>query len=330
LAIPNNKKKWFIFFCILIALFILPLLIRDPFYVDIMIMVTLNCMIALTWRVIMRLGQFSFGHAAFVGIGAYASALMVTKLGISFWISLPLSGLITAFISLMIGFPTLRLKGMFFAMTTWSFNEITRAIYIIFKKPFGGMTGLYGIPAPNSIHFPGLFEVRFDSKTEFCYLAFVLFLITFLVLYRIEKSRIGMKFDAIRVDDDLAESVGINLMKHKCLAFAIACFFAGVAGSFYAHYFSFISPNSFETALSVNAIVYGMVGGLGSIFGPLLGASILTVIPIFLHAAGFFKIIIYGVFLIAIILFLPEGLISLPERAQMVWQQTKRRNGIEK
>ncbi len=258
----------------LIVLFVVPLVIRDPFYVDIMIMVAFNCIIALTWRVIMQLGQFSFGHAAFVGIGAYASALMVMKLGVNFWLSLPLSGVITAILSLMIGFPTLRLKGMFFAITTWSFNEITRSIYVIFRKPFGGSTGLYGIPAPDPIHLPGLFTLGFDSKTEYCYLIFILFSITFFVLHRIEKSRTGMNFDAIRVDDDLAESIGINLMHYKCLGFGVACFFAGVAGSFYAHYISFISPNSFEMTLSVNAIVYTMVGGMGSILGPVLGAGI--------------------------------------------------------
>ena len=321
---PNAVQKVFLYFGTLAVLLTLPLIIRDPFYVDIMIMVFLNCIIALTWRLIMRFGQFSFGHAAFIGIGAYASALLVMKLGFSFWISLPISGVIAAFISLMIGFPTLRLKGMFFAITTWSFNEITRAIYIIFKKPFGGSSGIYGIPAPDEIHVTGLFDLPFDNKTEYCYLVLLLFIITFFVLYKMENSRIGMTFDSIRVDDDLAESVGINLMTYKCLGFALACFFAGMAGSFYAHYISFISPNSFEVALSVNAIVYAMVGGMGSILGPVLGASILTVIPIFLHAAGFFKMIIYALFLLAVVLFLPEGLISLPERVQMIRGKIKR------
>jgi len=314
-------RKSFFFLGLVIILLVLPLIIRDPFYVDIMIMGAFNCIIALTWRSIMQLGQFSFGHAAFVGIGGYASALMVMKLGLSFWVSLPVSGVITAILALMIGLPTLRLKGMFFSITTWSFNEITRAIYVIFKKPFGGSTGIYGIPAPDPINFLGLFEIRFATKTEFCYLIFILFLTTYIVLRRIEQSRIGMNFDAIRVDDDLAESVGINLMEYKCLGFAVACFFAGVAGSFYAHYISFISPNSFEMALSVNAIVYAMVGGIGSVLGPIVGASILTVIPIFLHSAGFFKMIFYALFLLLILLFLPEGLISIPVRVQKIRQQ---------
>ena len=162
-----------------------------------------------------------------------------------------------------------------------------------------------------------------NNKTEYYYLVFLLFLITYFVLNRIEKSRIGMNFDAIRVDDDLAESVGIGLIYHKCLGFSVACFFAGVAGSFYAHYNSFISPNSFEMALSVNAIVYAMVGGMGSIWGPMLGASILTLIPTFLHSAGFFKMIFFALFLLVIVLFLPEGLISIPERTRRILQQMK-------
>jgi branched-chain amino acid transport system permease protein len=130
----------------------------------------------------------------------------------------------------------------------------------------------------------------------------------------VENSRIGMRLDAIRVDDALAESLGISLMGYKCLSFALACFFAGIAGSFYAHYISFISPYSFELILSVDAIVFAMVGGLGSIIGPLLGASVLTVLSNFLHAAGFFKMILFSVFLVLVVLFVPDGMISIPRR----------------
>lgn len=302
------------FFVLLIGLVLLPLLIKDPYHVDTMIMIALNCILALTWRTIMRMGQLSFGHAAFIGIGAYVSALLVMRWGLSFWVALPLSGVISAGVSLLIGLPTLRLKGMFFAITTWAFNEIMSSTYLIFRKPFGGATGLYGIPSPADIHLPGLPPITFDSKGAYCYLAFFLALVTALVLSRVENSRIGMKMDAIRVDDSLAESVGINLMRYKCLGFAIACFFAGVAGSFYAHYISFISPYSFDLALSTNAVVFAVVGGLGSILGPLLGASLLTVIPTFLHAAGFFKTIIFSAFLVVVVLFLPDGLLSLPRR----------------
>lgn len=306
------------FFTLIIMMIVLPILIKDPYYVDIMIMVAFNSILALTWRTIMRIGQLSFGHAAFIGIGAYTSALIVMKLGLSFWLALPLSGLVSAAISLPIGFTTLRLKGMFFAITTWAFNEIMRSAYLILKNPFGGANGLYGIPSPNHIYFPGLLLVGFDNKEAYCYLAFFLVLVTILVLLRIEKSRIGMIFNAIRVDDNLAESVGINLMSHKCLAFAIACFFAGIAGCFYAHYISYISPYSFELSLSVDAIVFAMVGGLASITGSLIGAGVLTVLSNLLHAAGFFKMIIFSIFLVSVVLFLPDGMISLPQRMKIL------------
>jgi branched-chain amino acid transport system permease protein len=297
-----------------IFVIVLPLIFDDPYYLDIMIMAAFHSMLALTWRTIMRIGQLSFGHAAFIGIGAYSSALLVMKLNISFWLALPLSGLITAAISFLVGMPTLRLVGMFFAITTWAFNEIMRSVYLIFKNPFNGSTGLYGIPSPNEIDLPFLTTIDFNGKTSFYYLAIILISVLILVLIRIEHSRIGMRFDAIRGDDSLAESLGINLMAYKCVAFAIASFFAGVAGSFYAHYIGFISPYSFELSMSVDAIVFAMVGGLASLIGPVLGATVLTVISSFLHAAGFFKMILFSVFLVLIILFLPDGMISFPNR----------------
>ncbi len=312
-------------FTAVIIVLILPILIRDPYYLDIMIMVAFNSILALTWRTIMRIGQLSFGHAAFIGIGAYTSALIVMKLGVSFWLALPISGIVSAAISLPIGFTTLRLKGMFFAITTWAFNEIMRSAYLIFKNPFGGATGLYGIPAPYHIYFYGLPLFSFDNKVAYCYLAFFLVLATILVLLRIENSRMGMLFEAIRVDDNLAESIGINLMRYKCIAFAIACFFAGIAGSFYAHYISFVSPYSFELTLSVDAIVFSMVGGLTSIIGPLVGAGVLTILSNLLHAAGFFKMIIFSIFLVSVVLFLPDGMISLPQRMKVLIARINRK-----
>jgi len=314
----RRSVKMFLLCTVIIMVVILPMLIRDPYYLDIMIMVAFNSILALTWRTIMRIGQLSFGHAAFIGIGAYTSALIVMKLGVSFWLALPISGIVSAVISLLIGFTTLRLKGMFFAITTWAFNEIMRSAYLIFKNPFGGATGLYGIPAPYHIYFYGLPLFSFDNKQAYCYLAFLLLSATVLVLLRIENSRMGMLFDAIRVDDNLAESIGISLMRYKCVAFAIACFFAGIAGSFYAHYISFISPYSFELTLSVDAIVFSMVGGLASIMGPLIGAGVLTILSNLLHATGFFKMIIFSIFLVLVVLFLPDGIISVPQRTKML------------
>jgi len=312
----------------IIVMILLPLFIRDAYYLDILIMVAFNSILAVTWRTIMRIGQLSFGHAAFIGIGAYASTLIVMRLGVSFWLALPLAGLVTAAVSLLIGFPTLRLKGMFFAITTWAFNEIMRSAYLILKNPFGGATGLYGIPSPNPIHLPGLPPITFESKESYYYLALFLVVVTVLVLKRIENSRTGMIFDAIRLDDSLAESVGISTMNYKCFAFAIATFFAGVAGSFYAAYISVISPYSFELILSVDAIVFAIVGGMSSIFGSLIGAGVLTILSNLLHAAGFFKMIIFSIFLVSVVVFLPDGMISLPRRIILLVARINR-NGTD-
>lgn len=285
----------------------LPLLSREPYYLHIMISIFILSILALTLRLVLLTGLFSLGHAAFWGIGAYASAKLVMGLGISFWAALPLSGLVTVLIGVLIGYPTLRIKGVYFALITLAFCEIVRLSIIHWSDFLGGLAGIPSIPRPS------FGPIVFMSKVPYYYLALALVALTTAVMWRIDRSRTGSIFRAIRENDVLAESIGINLMKYKMLAWMIACFFTGIAGSFYAHYMLFISPEYFTVWESIFLFLFIIIGGIRTIFGPILGAALFAMLPEFLGAFEQWEPVIFAVLLILIVFFLPHGLISLPE-----------------
>jgi len=304
------KLKRNIHFVALVALlFLLPTFIESNFYLHIMIMTALNIVLAASLWLILRSGQLSIGHAAFMAIGAYTSALLTMRIGLSFWLSMPLAGALAAVIALVIGYPSLRLRGLFFAIVTFAFAEIVRVVFNSFGRGlFGGASGISGIPRPS------LFAIEISSKVEYYYLIILLMLLTLIVLHRINGSRIGMILVAISQADALAESIGINIMKYKILAFVTGSFFAGVAGSFFAHYITHISPELFTFWVSVYVLIYVIVGGTGSIAGPIVGACALSFFHESFRTFGDYEPIVFGVSLMIVVLFLPEGFIGLPSR----------------
>jgi len=300
-------KRKLIHLTVLMALLVFPALTQDPYLLNLLI--TTGIWTTSVWgvRLIMTTGQLTLGHAAYMAVGAYASTLLVMKAGLSFWLALPLSGLISAFVALLIGFPTLRIKGVYFAIITFAFAEIIRLIIVHWPSLLGGFGGIPNIPRPEPIFF-----LHFTSRVSYYYLILVISLTTYLVMGRMERSRIGKIFSSIHESDTLAESIGINIMKYKIIAFCIGCFFAGLSGSFYAHYFSFTSPEFFTIWQSIYCLIFVLVGGAGSVLGPPLGSFFLTLVPELLRVAREYEPVVYAVILILIMFLLPGGLITLP------------------
>jgi len=294
---------------LVLLLFLVPLFLTSNFYLHMFIMTAVNIIMATSLWLILRSGQLSIGHAAFMAIGAYTSALLTMRAGLPFPMAMPLAGIMAAVIAVLIGYPTLRLKGLFFALVTFAFAEIVRSIFNSFGKDlFGGPSGISAIPHPS------FFGIELATRASYYYLVLPLMLLTILVVYRIDKSRIGMNLVAISQADSLAESLGINIMKYKIVAFVIGSFFAGVAGSFFAHYLRHISPESFTFWLSVYVLIYVVVGGLGSIMGPIIGACTLSLFSESFRTFGNYEPIVFGVALILVVMFLREGVVSLPGR----------------
>lgn len=310
---------------LLIAILLLiPLFIKGPYYLHILILIAMNIMLASSFRIIAISGQISLAHGSMMAIGAYTSALLVTKLNFSFWISLPLAGLASAILALLVGYSFIRLKGVFFVMVTAFLAQFIILIIEQWRSLTGGSSGIIDIPRPNPIIIPGLLNIDFSSKAEFYYLILVLMLITLFILNNFDRSRIGSTWQSIRQSDSLAESVCINTTKFKVLAFCIGCFFAGITGSFYSSYIGILFPTNFTFVFAIYIVVYATVGGMRQFCGPILGAFVLTIIPELARASAEYQPILYAIVLMLIVAFMPEGLAGLPIRLQKFWEQRRR------
>jgi branched-chain amino acid transport system permease protein len=294
---------------VFIVLLTLPVATRDPYFLNLFI--TVGIWTTSVWgvRLIMSTGQLTLGHAAYMAVGAYASTLLTMKAGLSFWLAFPLAGMISSLIALLIGYPILRIKGVYFSIITFAFAEIIRLIIVHWPDVLGGYGGIPNIPPPQPI-----FSIRFTSRVPFYYLILAISLATYLFMVRIEKSRLGRIFSSIHESDTLAESIGINIMKYKMIAFCLGCFFAGLSGSFYAHYFNFTSPEFFTIWQSIYCLIFVIVGGVGSVLGPFLGSLFMTLVPEFLRVAKEYEPVVYAIILILIMFLLPGGLVTLPDR----------------
>jgi len=293
-----------------LALLVLgPILRNEPYWLHVVIICVYSSILAMSWLLILKIGHLSLAHAAFMGIGGISSALLVKEAGLSFWLALPMAGLIAAIIGIMLGFPILRVKGIYFLIITFAFNELV-GITIRNWKFLGGYVGLIDVPRPNAIG-----GIDFTSKVHYYYLALFLAAVTVLVLYRIYSSRIGRIFASIGEAEDLAESIGINVLKYKLLAFAIGCFFAGITGSFVVHYLHYAGAEMFSTWQSLNIQILAIVGGMGyAIGGPIVGAFFLTFLVELLDIPIKAQTLVYAAILILVIFYLRSGLITLPQK----------------
>ncbi|WMM23431.1 branched-chain amino acid ABC transporter permease [Tissierella sp. MB52-C2] len=251
-------------------------------------------------------GQFSLGHAAFMSIGAYTSAVFTAKLGQPFIVSILVSGVIAAFAGILIGIPTLRLKGDYLAIATLGFGEIVRIIALNIDY-IGGAIGFNDIP----------------QYTNWTWIFMITVATVFLIKHFINSYH-GRACIAIREDEIAAEAMGINTTFYKVLAFAIGAFFAGVAGSLYANYFYFIKPDSFGFMKSIDILVIVVFGGMGSIEGSILGAILLSIISLFLQGIPELRMVVYSVVLFAIMVYKPAGLLGKGEFK--LWKKGAKRN----
>lgn len=265
----------------------------SAYYLQIIILVGINIIMASSLNLITGFtGQLSIGHAAFVSVGAYASALATLKLGFPFFASLLCGGLVAAFFGILIGIPTLKLKGDYLAIATLGFGEIVRIVFLNLEIT-GGAVGLRGIPKDTTLTW-----------------VIISVIVTLFVLYRIIRSRVGRALIAIREDETAAESMGINTTYYKILAFGVGAFFAGLGGGLFSHYFRYIQPNSFGFLKSIEYLCMVVLGGLGNMWGSIIGAAALTAIPEFLRASADYRQLFYGAILVIMMRLRPQGIMG--------------------
>jgi len=300
------KPKWVFVLVSGVALFLLPFMTSNAYVLDTGILAFTYGILAASWDLLSGYtGQLSFGHAGFFAIGAYAAGILTLRIGLSPWLGLLAGGLLTGVLGALIGLPILRVRGHFLAIVTLGFSEIIRRTAHNLVGFTGGPYGLYGYDT-----FPGVPADPEAAKTFFYFTGFILLVFCGVVMYWIcEKTQIGKAFKSIREDELLAEALGINTKFYKVVSFSISCFFAGVAGSFYAYYIQLVSP---WVADPLNIVlVIGMVifGGLGTLVGPIYGALLLYSISQGLRFVGVvYNLIMLGFIIVFFIIFIPNGL----------------------
>ena len=302
-----------------VAFALVPLWVKSPYKIDLLIVVMINAALAMTFVLMLRTGLISLCIAAFWGIGAYASAMLVLRGHLSFWLSLPLSVLITAAFAFVIGYFIIQNAGFTFIILT----TVIGMLFVVVVGNIswlGGYNGVPGIPPPNTIHLGALGSIVFDEKVDFFYLALFLFVIIALVINAFYSSWAGRAWKAIGLNPRLAQSMGVNVFRYRLLAFVVACAIAGLVGSFYAHYQTFIIPTAFNLfPKTIYIQVYAVLGGVGyATLGPIVGAALLTFFPEFVSMAEEKSIIIVGAMVVLVVIFLPKGLLSLSEYAPRI------------
>jgi branched-chain amino acid transport system permease protein len=313
-----NMRSHKLISLILLAIFLIliPIIIHSPYYIHLLIMVGINTVLAMTFIFLLRTGLITVAIAGFWGIGAYASALLTLRLGLSFWLALPTSAIITGIIAFFAGHLLVRKGGIGFVILTLVFAFIIVLIFGTFDV-FGGYVGIYNIPRPEPIPMPFLAPIKFTSKTPFYYLMLFLVLIVGLASSAFYAAWTGRAWRALGLNPRLAESLGVNIFRYRLLAFVITATATGVMGSFFAHYYGSIVPTTFGPFKTLYVQVYAILGGVEfAIWGPVIGSLIMTLVPEFLRITKEVEPIFTGIIVVLLVIFLPDGLLGLLRRGR--------------
>ncbi len=304
-CLVSKNKKYVVF--ILTALTLsLPLLSSEIFYIDFLLVLFMYATIAVGWNIIGGYtGYVSFGHVAFFGLGAYTTAILLVRFGLSPFVTCILGGVVAIVFALLIGIPTLKLKGAYFAIATLGLGFVLQLLFLNLGSLTGGGEGL-SLPLP-----------PWDIKTSveiFYYAMFIVFLASVLTTYWLEHSRFGLALKCIRDDELSAETSGIPTAKLKTMAFLLSAFFPAVSGGLFSYYATYIDPITvFDPKISMYAIVFSMLGGSGSVLGPVIGSIILYSVAQtarYLITAPGVDVMVFSAIAVAVIIYLPEGIVG--------------------
>lgn len=313
--LPLDARAVVIAVLSLLYLLIIPVIFHgDNYVLNVIITSSILSIISMGVWLIFNIGRINIGQGAFALIGAYVTAIFAVRFHLSFWLCLPLAGIVAAFLGFLIGIPILRLKGVYFDMLTLCMTEAAMLLVLNFERLTQGARGIMNIPLPGALAIAGVTLIPAfvpGQYLSFYYLAAAILVVTLLALQRLDMSRIGWIFRALRQSETLALSSGIDIVKYRLIAYTICCFLGGIGGSLFAVYVQSVFPGSFNVTDSINYMLYCFLGGLDYIMGPILGAFLLTISFETLRVIQRFQEGIYACLMIGFMLFLPNGLLSL-------------------
>lgn len=310
----KNDTLAFAGFAVLLAL--VPMLWSNGYTLHVFILAMFYSVFCLAWNLVTGFGGLkTFGHHAFLGIGAYCSALLSIHLGLSPWLTIWLAALVASGVGVLAAFPVLKIRSVpHIAIVTLAFAEIVRIVASNLRGITRGEMGLVGIPQFEPVDLPLLGEIVFNAshKTGYFYLAWIMFVAAFLLIATLRHSAFGLRVIALRDSQDAAESLGVDVTRYKIALFAISAFLVGLLGAFYAHYILILTPTA-VVGIDIMVLIVAMtlVGGLGTTFGPVIGAFLLVVVVELLRDLGPYRMLVYGMIIIVTMLYCPKGLVTL-------------------
>lgn len=326
MRIPSFVRSPYTGFLLFTAvLAVLPLLLTNDYYLNVLIFIGIHSIIAIGLDLLLGYtGQISLGHAAFFGLGAYITGVLSAKAS---WP--PIAGLVAALVGVgvlayIIGIPTLKLHGHYLAMATLGFGIIVQIFFKELDFWTGGPSGLVGIEDMT------IFGFEFDSDLKYYYLVCLSLLITLLLSINVVRSRVGRALRAVHGSEVASSVLGVNVARYKVGIFVLSALFAAFAGWLYSHYMTFVSPSSFGFMFSIKLVTMVVIGSLGSIWGAIFGAALLTSMPEFLYVFENYETTVFGFILVTVMIFMPKGLLRGIEDAILSGFRTLRERGVEK
>ena len=297
------------YLCATLTIAVLPLVFPDAYWRTNLIVCALNVMLAIGLDFVLGYaGQLNLGQSAFYGLGAYASTLLIMRLGLPFWVAFAAAVAFAGLAGIVLALFAMRLRGHYLAIASLGFAVITYQILLNWISLTQGPLGIYAIPPPPTLALPGLPPIGFRNLANLFYLVAGFALLSYLLLDQLIRSPIGETLTAIREDEVSAAALGINCAAWKVFAFGVGSAVAGAAGCFYAAFVGTLVPDAFFITESFTILAMVVVGGTGTLIGPVWGAILLTVLPELLRGIGDLRLVVYGVALTLVVLFIPGGL----------------------
>ena len=303
-ALYQKHRIWFNLGAIAV-LALIPLVVRQSYYMGILCRILLYATLAGSLNAINGYsGQTCIGHAGFFCIGAYCEAILATRLGLSFWMVLPIAGIVTAIFGGVVALPTLKMKGIYLSIVTLGFSEIVRLVALNWEGLTGGPMGIKGIPVPT------IFGLQFSGSKTYYYIFLAIAVLFVFITGRVIRSRVGRAWTAIREDELAAKSLGVQTPFYKATNFMYGAFWAGIAGAAYAPYVRFIDSTMFSLDEGFNILSMVIIGGQGTLVGPVVGSVIVNLLTELLRPIGQWRMVAYGLLIILMMWWRPQGLVG--------------------